>query len=93
MGRSRGGARARVQGLSKMGVNGFRSMEKAFNEFDTDGSKALDSGEFTRALAFVNICLTPSETQVVMDCFDTDNNGKVDLTEFCAQLKFMDNQL
>lgn len=57
-------------------------IKATFNSFDTNGDGTLSPGELEDALAEMGHRPTTSEMQDILDQFDTDKNGTIELDEF-----------
>ncbi|CAH1244822.1 CETN1 [Branchiostoma lanceolatum] len=63
---------------------------KTFEEFDTDGSGSIETGEIKTALESMG--LTPSEgtLKIVVDRCDKNGDGKISQTEFTRLVKVLE---
>ena len=72
--------------LNKQGSNGLNGMFKVFGQMDADGSGHLDILEFKRALAYALINVTDEEAVEMLNFFDKDRSGSIDIPMFKATL-------
>jgi Ca2+-binding EF-hand superfamily protein/adenosylcobinamide amidohydrolase len=68
--------------LKNRGGTGFLSLQRKFRIMDDDNSKALDMGEFKKAMKEMNMGLSDAELRMLFDHFDTSHNGQIDFEEF-----------
>jgi hypothetical protein len=54
----------------------------AFENFDTDGSGAIDKEELRRGMLAAGVDAQPQSIQALMDDADIDGSGAIDLDEF-----------
>eukprot|EP00966_Prymnesium_polylepis_P138220 3194065-Prymnesium_polylepis.1 len=55
-----------------------------FNEFDSSKDKKLDWHEVKAAMSFLGMELRTTDLTRIIQHFDADHSGYVDLDEFCA---------
>lgn len=65
----------------------YRSMRKAFLEFDLDRSGSIDPGELQVLFQRMGIDLIDEELDALVSKFDTDGNGLIDYNEFANAIK------
>ena len=58
------------------------NVRRAFEMFDTDRSGGIDVKELQKALAQLGMEADSSQTRAVLQRFDANSNGKLDLVEF-----------
>ena len=58
------------------------NIRELFLEYDVYGTGKLRPREFRAALRTVGVHLTRDEFQIIMESFDTDNDGKLSYTDF-----------
>ena len=70
----------------KRGTNGYTKaqLRQRFHQFDVGGDGKLNQNEFKHLLESFGISLRGSEREVLMDRFDKDNDGSMDMHEFFA---------
>ena len=76
--------------------NTKRQVQRAFSDFDTDGSGAVSMGEFVKALERFGMHTTGQRpgvgglpmdvVQSLFDKYDKDGSGSIDYKEFCVAL-------
>ena len=71
--------------LEQKGANAITSH---FRTLDLDGSGALDSDEFMRAMNMLNLGIGKPILEEIMRSVDVDGSGNIDYAEFCDSLKF-----
>jgi Ca2+-binding EF-hand superfamily protein len=68
--------------------NGMKRISQLFDEFDTDGSGAIDASEFAQALEKMGINgMSPKVLKAVIGIVDKDGDGEIDLSELVDALK------
>ena len=66
----------------------FRESEKTaeytalFQQFDADGSGAIDAEELHEALHALGVPATPEDARAMLDSVDDDNSGEIEIEEF-----------
>lgn len=55
---------------------------QVFHDFDRDGSGAISAGELRAALRRAGVNLTAAESQAMLDRYDDDKSGEIELPEF-----------
>ena len=74
--------------LHARGAKTFRSLARVFRNFDSfDGNHKIDSQEFYSGLKEIQVDVTEDEAAVLMQFFDKDNDGCVNLTEFLVGIR------
>lgn len=70
----------------KRGTNGYTRAElrQRFHQFDVGGDGKLNHSEFKHLLESFGISLRGLERETLMDRFDRDNDGSMDMHEFFA---------
>lgn len=63
------------------------TIDKMFSMFDTDADSFMDIDELVAMLKDIGISVNQQLTRLLLAIFDKDNNQKIDLGEFKAQLK------
>ena len=72
--------------IKARGARGILNLGKSFRIMDDDGSGALDSQEFAKALKSYRISSDPMEMEAIFDRFDPDNNGEIVYDEFLREI-------
>ena len=72
--------------IKARGARGILNLGKSFRIMDDDGSGALDSQEFAKALKSYRISSHPMEMEAIFDRFDPDNNGEIVYDEFLREI-------
>jgi hypothetical protein len=67
----------------KLGIT-KKTLETMFNDFDKDGSGALDAGELQTLAASIGIMWDASQVEEAVQAIDTDGNGTIDIKEFAT---------
>ena len=70
------------QRIKARGARGIVGLGRSFKIMDDDGSQALSSEEFAKALRDYRISKDPLEIQAIFDKFDPDQNGEINYDEF-----------
>jgi hypothetical protein len=80
---------ARFERQSKLAAldGSEHAVKAAFNEFDEDGSGAIDQFELKQALRALGLPMSNEEIAKMMDVIDMNGDGEVDLEEFDAMVK------
>ena len=77
--------------LKKRGAYGFGGLQRAFKIMDKDGSKTLGHEEFSEAMSYMNIIMTPKQIDTLFAYFDKDGNDYISYDEFLSGLRPMVN--
>lgn len=72
--------------IKARGARGILNLGKSFKIMDDDGSGALDSAEFTKALKSYRITNDRLEIEAIFDAFDPDDNGEIVYDEFLREI-------
>jgi Ca2+-binding EF-hand superfamily protein len=72
--------------LIKRGAKGLVGLKRQFKIMDSDGSGALDFGEFRTALDDYRIGCTGPEADQIFAIFDHDRNGTISIDEFITTI-------
>jgi len=62
-------------------------LDAVFKDFDTDGNGTLDKNEFKMAMKGINVSLTDSNINVLLDSVDTNEDQQIDYDEFVNKFK------
>eukprot|EP00993_Chasmostoma_nieuportense_P000132 NODE_111_length_3104_cov_31.401747_g104_i0.p1 GENE.NODE_111_length_3104_cov_31.401747_g104_i0~~NODE_111_length_3104_cov_31.401747_g104_i0.p1 ORF type:complete len:998 (+),score=309.42 NODE_111_length_3104_cov_31.401747_g104_i0:59-2995(+) len=64
------------------GSGGFRGLTRVLKIMDDNGNRRLDAQEFRNGLQTYGLDFSPADMQAIMQAFDRDGSGFVDVTEF-----------
>jgi hypothetical protein len=67
--------------------SGVRDVKKFFTKIDQNGNGLLSTSEFIVAIGPLARFLNPQEIAALIEHFDLDGSGSIDVREFCALLK------
>lgn len=70
----------------------YTTVEKAFEEIDTDRSGLIDDNEFMTAIKKLELGLSDEEILKVSAALDSDHSGKIDYKEFADAFKVKESK-
>ena len=73
--------------MNARGARTIRGLGRVFKAIDNDGNRKLDSQEFFVGLNECGCNLTKEETNCLLACLDTDNDGCVNFNEFLVGIR------
>merc|ERR1719502_1398784 len=73
--------------LARRGCRGITGLLCKFRSLDTDGSKALDLGEFRKGMKEMNFPLNEREVRLIFQVFDRKGNGTISFDDFLLVLR------
>merc|ERR1712062_656264 len=76
----------RLFALSR-GAKGIMGLGRMFRRMDDDGSKNLNFEEFYKGIVETGLKCSEEECQKIMDKFDKDGNGTVNIDEFLIAIR------
>jgi len=78
--------------LEKRGTKTIRGMGRAFRIVDDDGNRKLDKQEFYWGIKDLGVTISKRESEILIECLDTDKDGLVNYDEFLVGVRGMPNE-
>jgi Ca2+-binding EF-hand superfamily protein len=67
-------------------------MGRAFRIVDDDGNRKLDKQEFYWGIKDLGVTISKRESEILIECLDTDKDGLVNYDEFLVGVRGMPNE-